>query len=59
MRLANYLDADGMPICTVCGKPIGPVDATAKIEDCLIHLSCFREARQRALSGEEPCEPAP
>ena len=49
----NYLDADGLPICMVCGHNIRPAEFAARVEDCLIHGRCLREA----LVVPEPCEP--
>jgi hypothetical protein len=58
MRLTNYLDAEGHPICPSCGKGIGPVESAARIDDCLVHMVCFRAARERQDVGLDPCEPA-
>ena len=59
MELRNYLDKDGNPICPTCGKGIGPLESTARIQDCMTHLACFRNARQQAKEGLDPCEPTP
>ena len=57
--LTNYLDKDGNAVCPACGKAIGPAEPTARVQDCMTHLKCFREARQRAMAGLDPCEPTP
>jgi hypothetical protein len=48
----NYLDADGLPICMVCGHNIRPADFAARVDDCLVH-GRLREA----FAVPEPCEP--
>jgi hypothetical protein len=52
--LRNYLDAEGRPICPVCGIVIGIPDAVARVDDCMIHLTCLEEARAQAT----PCDPS-
>jgi hypothetical protein len=52
-RPRNYLDADGLPICMVCGHNIRPADFAARVDDCLVHGRCLREA----FAEPEPCEP--
>ena len=53
--LRNYLDDAGQPICPVCGIVIGIPDAVARVDDCMIHLTCLEEARVQA----QPCDPSP
>jgi hypothetical protein len=57
--LTNYLDPEGRPICLTCGKAIKPLDSTARVDDCMTHLACFRSARERANAGLDPCAPVP
>jgi len=54
LPLFNYTDANGAPICPTCGRPILREQAVMRIDDCMIHAWCFKEARH----AEEPCEPA-
>ena len=46
----NYLDADGLRICMVCGRSIRPAEFATFVDDCLVHGRCMREARLRCLS---------
>src|SRR6185436_2099850 len=46
MDVTNY--KDGNPICPACGKAIGPPENTARVQDCMTHLACFRAAKERA-----------
>ena len=55
IALRNYLDAEGVPVCLICGRAIGLRDPAAQIEDCMIHAHCIEESR--ALP--HPCEPQP
>ena len=57
MELMNYLNPDGYPICPTCGRVIEPIESTARVRDCMTHLTCFRIARDRANAGLDPCEP--
>ena len=49
----NYLDADGLRICMVCGRSIRPAEFATFVDDCLVHGRCMREA----LAVPEPCKP--
>ena len=57
MDVTNY--KDGNPICPACGKAIGPPENTARVQDCMTHLACFRAAKERVQAGLDPCEPTP
>jgi hypothetical protein len=50
--LRNYLDANGDPICLICGGAIGFTDSVARVDDCMVHVRCLPEAR----TIKEPCE---
>jgi hypothetical protein len=54
-RLLNYLDVEGRPVCPTCGRSIMPTQGAARVDDCVVHASCYAEA---AADGD-PCEPTP
>jgi hypothetical protein len=47
----NYLDADGLPICLQCGHGMRPAEHAVRVDDCLVHGRCLREA----LAIPDPC----
>jgi hypothetical protein len=49
----NFVTADGLPICPVCGKPIQPTDNRARPDGGIVHVWCWPEVRIR----EDPCKP--
>jgi hypothetical protein len=51
--MRNYVDADGSPVCLVCGHGILLSQPAARVRDCMVHVACFDEA-VRLL---EPCTP--
>jgi hypothetical protein len=51
----NYLDADGNPICTLCGRAILPSQNVARVDDCMVHVHCY----PAALTKPDPCEATP
>ena len=55
MRLINYTDVEGYPVCPTCGHPIFPGHGVMRVDDCMIHAACYTEARTEA----EPCEYTP
>ena len=54
-RLVNYSDVEGRPVCPTCGRPILAAQGVVRVEDCMVHVSCYSEARDQ----DAPCEPAP
>lgn len=54
-RLVNYSDVEGRPVCPTCGHAILPAQGVVRVEDCMVHVSCYPAARDQ----DEPCEPAP
>jgi hypothetical protein len=55
MSLFNYTDVEGYPVCPTCGHAIMPGHAVMKVDDCMIHASCYAHAR----AVPEPCSYAP
>jgi hypothetical protein len=55
MSLFNYTDVDGYPVCPTCGRSILPGHGVMRVNDCMIHASCYVEAR----TLPEPCEYVP
>jgi hypothetical protein len=53
--LLNYTDIEGRPVCPTCGRPIMPAQAVMRVEDCMIHASCYVQAQ----AVPEPCEYTP
>ena len=55
VRLSNYVDVNGAPVCPTCGLAILPAHPAMRIDDCMIHVACFHEADRK----DQPCQPAP
>jgi hypothetical protein len=54
ISLLNYLDVEGFPVCPTCGRPILPAQGVMRVDDCMIHVACYADARV----DPEPCEPS-
>jgi len=55
LPVKNYLDAEGYPVCPTCGRSILPVQNVARVDDCMVHVSCYAVAKE----AEDPCEASP
>jgi hypothetical protein len=53
--LRNYLDANGDPICLICGRAILLNESVARLDDCMVHVRCMRDVQ----AAPQPCEPQP
>ena len=53
--LHNYTDVEGDPVCPTCGRSIRAAEAVMRVDDCMIHVTCYAAARTRP----EPCEYSP
>ncbi|MBM4440297.1 MAG: hypothetical protein FJ027_07745 [Candidatus Rokubacteria bacterium] len=54
-RLFNYSDVDGHPVCPTCGRAILPAQGVIRVDDCMIHATCYSETDL----DDAPCEPTP
>jgi hypothetical protein len=51
--MENETDAEGRPICPVCGLVIRPDQDIGKSNDYVVHVECYPEARRRSEERDE------
>jgi hypothetical protein len=52
--MKNRRDEDGWPICPVCEESIKPGESVGRPDDYMVHIRCYREARERERQAPPP-----
>jgi len=59
MRSCNDRDAQGRPLCPVCGGAIRPIEDVPGPDDRSVHFYCLPAARADGARGNDPQDTTP